>query len=325
MTFRVVERRSAAEFFPSPKCLFDDMSIFLDYMSTSRAVRKDEMKTFLITGVSSGLGRAFAIGALEAGHQVVGTVRRADDASVFEELSQERAHARLLDVTDDSAVFETVADIESTMGPVDVVIANAGYGAEGIFEETPLSQLRAQFATNVYGVAATLQAALPYMRKRRAGHLMAVTSMAGLMAVPGMSAYCASKFAVEGLLESLRKEVSSFGIHVTAIEPGSFRTDWAGRSMTRAERSIADYDVLFDPIRAARLQASGNQLGNPAKAAEAVLSILDAPDPPAHLVLGSDALRLIGAARAAVNEDIRRWENLSRSTDFATGAQLTAT
>ena len=144
------------------------------------------------------------------------------------------------------------------------------------------------------------------------------------MAVPGMSAYCASKFAVEGLLESLGKEVASFGIHVTAIEPGSFRTDWAGRSMTRAERTIADYDELFDPIRAARVKASGNQLGNPAKAAEAVLAIVAESDPPAHLVLGSDALRFIGAARAAVDDDIRRWETLSRSTDFAEGAQLAA-
>ena len=195
---------------------------------------------------------------------------------------------------------------------------------EGIFEETALSDVRAQFATNVFGVAATLQAALPYMRQRKAGHLMAVTSMGGLMAVPGMSAYCASKFAVEGLLESLRKEVAGFGVHVTAIEPGSFRTDWAGRSMTRAERSIADYDALFDPIRTARINASGNQLGNPAKAAEAVLSILDVDEPPAHLVLGSDALRLISAARSAVDDDIRQWENLSRSTDFAVGAQLAA-
>jgi NAD(P)-dependent dehydrogenase (short-subunit alcohol dehydrogenase family) len=279
------------------------------------------MKTFLITGVSSGLGRAFAAGALTAGHQVVGTVRKPEDVEPFESLAPGRAHARLLDVTDDAAVVRTVADAES-LGAIDVVIANAGYGVEGTFEETPLSELRAQFATNVFGVAATLQAVLPYMRQRRAGHLMAVTSMGGLMAVPGMSAYCASKFAVEGLLESLRQEVASFGIHVTAIEPGSFRTDWAGRSMTRAERTIRDYDELFEPIRAARVKASGNQLGNPAKASDAVLAILNEAEPPAHLVLGSDALRLIGASRAAVEADIRQWESLSRSTDFVDGAQL---
>jgi NAD(P)-dependent dehydrogenase (short-subunit alcohol dehydrogenase family) len=280
------------------------------------------MKTLFITGVSSGLGRAFAAGALDAGHQVVGTVRKPEDVTTFESLSQGRAHGRLLDVTDDAAVAGTISDVESSVGPIDVVIANAGYGVEGTFEETPLSDMRAQFATNVFGVAATLQAALPFMRERRAGHLMAVTSMGGLMAVPGMSAYCASKFAVEGMLESIRKEVAPFGIHVTAIEPGSFRTDWAGRSMTRAERSISDYDELFDPIRAARAKASGKQLGNPVKAAEAVLAILNETEPPAHLVLGSDALRLIGAARAAVDDDIRQWESLSRSTDFADGAQL---
>jgi len=280
------------------------------------------MKTFLITGVSSGLGRAFAAGALAAGHRVVGTVRRPADAEAFEALAADRAHARLLDVTDDAAVHSTVADIESTVGPVDVVIANAGYGLEGVFEEAPLSEVRKQFATNVFGVAATLQAVLPYMRRRRAGHLMAVTSMGGLMAVPGMSAYCASKFAVEGMLESIRQEVAGFGIRVTAIESGSFRTDWAGRSMTRAERSIEDYDALFEPIRSARISASGNQLGNPEKAAAAVLAVVEDENPPAHLVLGSDALRLISAARAAVDEDIRAWESLSRSADFPDGAQL---
>lgn len=282
------------------------------------------MRTFLITGVSTGFGRAFAEAALRAGDVVVGTVRKPDDAAAFAALSPGRAHPRLLDVTDDAAVFRTVAEAEATVGPIDVVIANAGFGVEGIFEETPLSDVRAQFATNVFGVAATLQAALPYMRRRRAGYLMAVTSMGGLMAVPGMSAYCASKFAVEGLLESLRKEVAAFGIRVTAIEPGSFRTDWAGRSMTRAERSIADYDALFDPIRAARIEASGRQLGNAEKAAEAVMSILDVDEPPAHLVLGSDALRLISAARKSVDDEIRQWEALSRSTDFPDGAQLAA-
>ncbi|TRW81805.1 oxidoreductase [Mycolicibacterium sp. 018/SC-01/001] len=274
------------------------------------------MRTLFVTGVSSGLGRAIARAALGHGHRVAGTVRTHDDGRAFEALSPGLAHARVLDVTDDDAVFSTVADVESTVGAIDVVIANAGYGVEGIFEETPLATMREQFATNVFGVAATLQAALPAMRTRRAGHLMAITSMGGLMAVPGMSSYCASKFAVEGMLESLRKEVSGFGIHVTAVEPGSFRTDWAGRSMTRAQRSIPDYDTLFDPIRAGRRTASGNQRGNPAKAAEAILSILDVAAPPAHLVLGTDALALIGSARAAVDEDIRTWEQLSRSTDF---------
>jgi NAD(P)-dependent dehydrogenase (short-subunit alcohol dehydrogenase family) len=281
------------------------------------------MKTFLITGVSSGLGRALAVGALEAGHTIVGTVRRRADLDAFQALAP-NAHGRLLDVTDEKAVFATVKDVESTVGPIDVVIANAGYGLEGIFEETPLSQLRAQFETNVFGVAATLQAVLPYMRQRRGGHLMAVTSMGGLMAPAGLTAYCGSKFALEGLLESLGKEVAGFGIHVTAIEPCSFRTDWAGRSMRRADRSIADYDDVFTPIRQARRQASGHQLGDPAKAAVAVLQVLDSRNPPRHLVLGSDALRLIGAARQTVDQEIGKWESLSRTTDFPDGPQIAA-
>ncbi len=281
-----------------------------------------QQQNWLITGVSTGLGRAFAQAALDAGHTVVGTVRAERDRAAFEELAPGRAHARILDVTDDGAVVAVVDEVERAVGPLDVVLANAGYGLEGTFEETPLSEVRRQFEVNVFGAMATLQAALPHMRARRRGRLMAVTSMGGLMAVPGMSAYCGSKFALEGVLEALGKEVAQFGIHVTAIEPGSFRTDWAGRSMTRAARTVDDYDELFTPIRQARQKASGNQLGNPAKAGEAVVRIASVEQPPAHLVLGSDALRLVAAARAAVDEDIRTWEELSRTTDFAEGAQL---
>lgn len=280
------------------------------------------LKRLFITGVSTGLGRSLAVGALSVGHTVVGTVRRPTDVASFEALAPGRAHGVELDVTDDRSVFSTVADVERTIGPLDVVVANAGYGLEGVFEETSLSLMRAQFATNVFGAAATLQAVLPYMRKRRRGHLMAVTSMGGLMTVPGLSAYCASKYALEGLLESIGKEVATFGIHVTAIAPGSFRTDWAGRSMVRAAHAIDDYDDVFGPIRQARLEASGNQLGDPARAAEAVLQIIDAAEPPKHLVLGSDALRLVSAGRRAVDADIDAWEVLSRSTDFQGGHQI---
>ncbi|NEA40560.1 oxidoreductase [Streptomyces sp. SID11385] len=270
----------------------------------------------LITGVSSGLGRAFATAALDAGHTVVGTVRTATDAEAFTALHPERAHARLLDVTDDAAVFAVVGEVERRVGPIDVLVANAGYGLEGPFEETPLAALRAQFDVNVFGAAATVQAVLPSMRTRRRGHILAVTSMGGLASFPGVSAYCGSKYALEGILEAVGKEVAGFGIHVTAIEPGSFRTDWAGRSMVRTPRSVPDYDELFEPIRAARRGASGRQPGNPAKAAAALLRILDEPSPPAHLVLGSDALRLVRAGREAVERDLATWEDLTLSTDY---------
>ncbi|MFI6996352.1 oxidoreductase [Nocardia sp. NPDC050175] len=279
-------------------------------------------KTFLITGVSSGFGQAIARKAIQDGHVVVGTVRREADAAQFRALHPGRAIARVLDVTDDGAVLDTVRDIESTVGPIDVVIANAGYGHEGVFEESPLAELRNQFAVNVFGAVATIQAVLPYLRARRSGHILGITSMGGLMTVPGLTYYHGSKYALEGILETLGKEVAGFGIHVTAVAPGSFRTDWAGRSMVRTERSIPDYDELMDPVRARRQAADGNQLGDPEKAAAAILSIIEAADPPAHLVLGSDALRLVQAGRAAVDAEIEKWADLSRTTDFADGAQL---
>ncbi|WP_232667336.1 oxidoreductase [Pseudonocardia sp. TRM90224] len=279
-------------------------------------------KTFLITGVSTGLGRAFAEGALTAGHTVVGTVRKQADVDAFTALHPDRAHTRVLDVTDDDAVAATVAEVQGSVGPIDVLIANAGYGHEGILEESSLEQLRRQFDVNVFGAVATIKAVLPGMRERRSGHILAVTSMGGLVTFPGLSYYHGSKFALEGILDSLAKEVAGFGVHVTAIEPGGFRTDWAGRSMVRAERSIADYNTLFDPLRANRNAGSGRQLGDPAKAADAVLQVIDAPNPPVHLLLGSDALRLVAGGRAAVDKDFAEWDELSRSTDFPDGYQI---
>lgn len=280
-------------------------------------------KNFLITGVSSGFGRAFAEQALADGHTVVGTVRRSEDAAAFEALAPEgRAQAVLLDVTDDDAVFAAVAAVEERLGAIDVLIANAGYGHEGILEESPMSELRRQFDVNVFGAVAVVKAVLPGMRTRRRGHVFGVTSMGGLMTVPGLAYYCGSKFALEAILETLGKEVASFGVHVTAIAPGSFRTDWAGRSMVRTDRSIADYDALMDPIRANRETASGNQLGDPGKAARAMLTVLDSETPPAHLILGSDAIRLVTEGRRAIDMEINSWAELSRSTDLAGGAQI---
>ncbi|GAA3869792.1 oxidoreductase [Leifsonia kafniensis] len=280
-------------------------------------------KIFLITGVSSGFGRAFAEGALAAGHTVVGTVRRAEDAETFEALANDaRAVPILLDVTDDDAVLAAVDDVERRVGPIDVLIANAGYGHEGVLEESPMSELRRQFDVNVFGAVSIIKAVLPGMRERRTGHILGVTSMGGLMTVPGLAYYCGSKFALEAILETLGREVASFGIHVTAVAPGSFRTDWAGRSMVRTARSIDDYDDLMDPIRANREAANGNQLGDPAKAAQAVLAVLDSDNPPAHLLLGSDALRLVTAGRAAFTAEIEQWSELSRSTDLVGGAQI---
>ncbi|WP_175703642.1 oxidoreductase [Burkholderia ambifaria] len=269
----------------------------------------------LITGVSSGFGRALAQEALAAGHTVVGTVRSEAARQAFEALSPHAAIGRVLDVTDFERIDGVVADIEASVGPIDVLVNNAGYGHEGILEESPLSEMRRQFDVNVFGAVAMMKAVVPFMRERRRGRILNITSMGGHITMPGIAYYCGSKFALEGISETLGQELAPFGIAVTAVAPGSFRTDWAGRSMTRTPRSIADYDAIFDPIRQAREEKSGRQLGDPAKAARAMLAVIAADRPPAHLLLGSDALRLVRAKWAALEDEMRAWEAVTVSTD----------
>jgi NAD(P)-dependent dehydrogenase (short-subunit alcohol dehydrogenase family) len=271
-------------------------------------------KILLITGVSSGFGLALAKEALAIGHTVVGTVRSAQAKRDFESLSA-AAFARVLDVTDFDAIDGVVSEIEATVGPIDVLVNNAGYGHEGVMEESPLSEMRRQFDVNVFGAVAMMKAVLPFMRERRRGHILNMTSMGGHITMPGIAYYCGSKFALVGISETVGKEVKPFGIAVTAVAPGSFRTDWAGRSMTRTPRSIPDYDAIFDPIRQAREEKSGRQLGDPTKAARAMLAAIAADSPPAHLLLGSDALGLVRGKLSALGDEIRAWETVTVSTD----------
>lgn len=272
-------------------------------------------KTLFITGVSSGFGNALVQEALAAGHRVIGTVRNEAALQAFQALSVEHAHGVILDVTDFARIDGVVAAIEATHGPVDVLVNNAGYGHEGILEESPLEDMRRQFDVNVFGAVAVIKAFLPYFRKRRAGHILNITSMGGTITMPGIAYYCGSKFALEGISDTLSKELQPFNIFVTAVAPGSFRTDWAGRSMQRTPRSIADYDASFDPVRKAREEKSGKQLGNPQKAAQAMLQVIASPTPPAHLLLGSDALSLVRDELSRAASEIDQWEALSRSTD----------
>jgi len=272
-------------------------------------------KTLFITGVSSGFGNALAQEALAAGHRVIGTVRSESALQAFQALSPDSVHGVILDVTDFDRIDSVIAEVEATHGPVDVLVNNAGYGHEGILEESPLDEMRHQFDVNVFGAVAVTKAFLPYFRKRRAGHILNITSMAGSITMPGIAYYCASKFALEGISDTLSKELRPFNIFVTAVAPGSFRTDWAGRSMQRTPRSIADYDASFDPVRKAREEKSGKQLGDPRKAAQAMLQVIASPTPPAHLLLGSDALSLVRDKLASAASEIDQWEALTRSTD----------
>ncbi|TCM20363.1 short-subunit dehydrogenase [Novosphingobium sp. PhB165] len=271
-------------------------------------------QTFFITGANSGFGFAIAQAALAAGHRVIGSVRSHEaGASLRERLPD--ARVVLCDVTDFERIPAIVAEAEQEHGPVDVLINNAGYGHEGILEESPLEEMRRQFDVNVFGAVAVAKAFLPRFRKRRRGFIVNVTSMGGMITMPGIGYYCGSKFALQGISDVMRAEMAPFGVHVTTLCPGSFRTDWAGRSMVRTVRSIADYDALFDPIRTARHEKDGKQLGDPAKLAAAVLALVASDAPPPQLLLGSDALRLVRERMDRMEREIADWEELTRSTN----------
>lgn len=271
-------------------------------------------KTFLITGANSGFGLAIATAAMEAGHTVIGTVR--SEAS-REALAKTLPELRpvLCDVTDFDRIPDLVQQAEDEHGPVDVLINNAGYGHEGVLEESPLEEMRRQFDVNVFGAVAVAKAFLPRFRERRRGFIVNVTSMGGMITMPGIAYYCGSKFALQGISEVMRSEMAPFGVHVTTLCPGSFRTDWAGRSMVRTDRSIADYDSLFDPIREARQAVSGKQLGDPKKLAAAVLTLIGSDNPPPQLLLGSDALSHVTARIERLQQELASWKALTVSTD----------
>lgn len=279
------------------------------------------MRNWLITGVSSGFGRALAERVLQRGDRVAGTFRDEGARAGFDRLAPGRSFGILLDVTDEQGVRRAVADVEQRMKAIDVLVNNAGYGFEGAIEEATLEQVRAQFEVNVFGAISMIQAALPAMRARAAGHIVNITSMGGLTAFPGVGIYNGSKFALEGISEALAKEVAPIGIKVTIVEPGSFRTDWAGRSMVHADRTIEDYEATAGAFRRGLATRNGKQPGDPHKAADAIVTAVVSDRPPLHLLLGEDALRNVGQKLAALHAEILEWAPVSVATAFAEDAR----
>jgi len=262
--------------------------------------------------VSGGLGREIALAAIARGDTVFGTVRKPADADAFELLG---GHALVLDVTDEASVKAGVAEAEKA-GAIDVLVNNAGYGLVGAVEETSLDELRAQFETNVVGPLALLKAVLPAMRARRAGRIINVTSVSGLAVWAGTGVYCASKWALEGLTQTLAAEVAELGIKVTNVAPGGLRTSFSTGSKAIVSTKIADYDGLARDAERIMADHAGHEPGDPAKAAQAVLRIADEEAPPLHLLLGEDALKYAGYAAAGLQADIDAWKDLTLSIGF---------
>lgn len=282
----------------------------------NKQTTKPSLQTWMITGVSSGLGRALAEALLASGRRVVGTVRNQAARQEFVALAPGLAHAVLLDVSDEQAIAGVVAQVEADIGAIDVLVNNAGYGLEGAVEESSMAEIRRQFEVNVFGLIGVTQAVLPYMRARRAGHIVNISSMGGLMAFAGLAVYNSSKFAVVGLSEGLAKEVAHLGIRVTVVEPGGFRTNWAGASMTHVAQQIADYELSAGAMRAGLEQRNGRQIGDPDKAALAIIAAISADEPPMHLLLGSDAFLHVGKKLGDLQTEMAKWAGLSLSTGF---------
>lgn len=271
------------------------------------------MKTWLVTGVSKGLGRQLATQLLEQGDRVVGTVRTEKDESEFVSLSYERAVPLQLDVTQFDEIAGKVARIEAQLGSIDVLVNNAGYGLTGAIEETPIESVKALFDVNVLGTIAMVQAVLPGMRRRRSGHIVNVSSVSGLAPWAGTGVYGASKYAVECLGQTLAEEIAPLGIHVTNVAPGGMRTDFAGGSLRAVEAAIPDYETTAHVAHAILTEGMGKEPSSPAKVARAITQLVEMDVPPRLLLLGRDAYKYATYHLKSQLDGIEAFRNLTLS------------
>ena len=271
---------------------------------------------WFITGCSSGLGRALAERVLERGNRCVATAR--DPARIADIAAKFPGTALVLalDVRDGAQVEAVVARAEAAFGGIDVLVNNAGHGYSSAVEEGEDAAVRAMFETNFFGLVAVTKRVLPRMRERGRGHVINISSVGGIVGNPATGYYNATKFAVEGLTQALDKEVGPFGIHVTLIEPGPFRTDFQGRSMTVVRAPNAAYAATAGARRAQLRASSGKQPGDPVRAADAIILITQSPAPPLHLVLGKNALERARAKVAELQRTMDEWEKVTLSADF---------
>ncbi len=273
-------------------------------------------KVWFITGCSTGFGRYLAKEALEQGYKVVVTARNPADVQDIVAAYPDTALALALDVTDAAQIQSAVAAAIAKFGQIDVLVNNAGIGYFGAIEESEEAEVRRMFEINVFGLAKMTQEVLPHMRARKSGHILNISSIGGLRSFPGVGFYNATKYAVDGFSEALSKEVAPLGIKVTIIAPSGFRTDWAGRSAKDSATVIADYATTAGKNKDDIRGYSGNQPGDPARAAKAMVMITETEHPPLRLLLGAAALK---GARAKVEElkhDIETWAATSEGADF---------
>jgi len=270
-------------------------------------------RIWLITGCSTGFGREIALAALGAGDRVLATARRPEHLDGLVDEWGDRVRTCALDVTDPAAIDAAVKAALEGFGRIDVVVNNAGHGSVGAVEELTMAELRALMDVMFFGAVAVTKAVLPHLRRQGSGAIVQLSSMGGRLSMPGFGAYCAAKFALEGLSEALAVELAPFGVRVLIVEPGAFRTEFGGSRMHRS-REIEAYRVSTADTRAAVDAMDGSQPGDPAKAAAAILAVLDAENPPLRLALGADAVDAIRAHHDRSRRALDAWAELSTST-----------
>ena len=271
---------------------------------------------WFITGCSKGLGQALARQALASGYRIVATARQVSD---LEELVQEHGDAALavaLDVTNPVQIKDAIAAAEARFGRIDVLVNNAGYGYFAAIEEGEDSDVRAMFETDVFGPVNLIKAVLPGMRGRRQGHIVNISSVGGYVTFPAVGYYHMAKFALEGLSDTLAKELAPFSIGSTVVAPGAFRTDFRGPSGKQSATRIDDYADTAGQARDKVLAGHGTQRGDPMRGAQAIITAVEAAEPPVHLIIGGDGLDQIRQKFTELQRDFDTWEQVTRSTDF---------
>lgn len=272
-------------------------------------------KVWFITGTSSGFGKALVTELLSQGYPVVATARKLEKAQ--EAISgNENGLALALDVTNEKQIKEAVEATKAHFGRIDVLVNNAGYGYFGAIEESDIADVRQMFETNFWGVSSVTRAFLPQFRKQRKGHIINITSIGGLDGVPGFGYYNATKFAVEGFAAALAKEVAPLGIVVTNVEPGPFRTEWAGASAVETEVAISDYQTTAHANVENTHGYSGSQTGSPELAAKAMIKAAESENPPLHFVMGQNAFKRAHKKVNKVLSDFADWEEVSNHVDY---------
>jgi len=278
---------------------------------------KSSPKTWLITGADKGLGFSAAKAALERGYNVVVTVLAPDGNHPLGDQYPDRFRSFHLNAKDFDRIPNVVARCTQAFSRIDVLVNNAGYGLLGLIEETLPAKYRPLFDVNFFGLAEMTRAVLPVMRRERSGHIINLSSVGGFDAAAGLGFYCASKFAVEGFSEALAQEVDSIGIHVTIVEPGPFRSDFAGGSLDSVSTNIDDYAAAADFVRDYQQMKHGKQPNDPAKFGPALCTLVEAEDPPLRLPLGVEAVERLRSQMASVTAELDKWQELAYSTRFS--------